>query len=122
MTSAIARTNYRYKRPPRRKKPVVIEGTAVITAASKRRGASDEAKATPAASIELAPGDLQPKPAIATSRASPGAAAKSAIVTVRRKAARIIPLGLPETPVEHQRRGDAADSIWRDLVRRVREA
>jgi hypothetical protein len=25
------------------------------------------------------------------------------------------------TPEEHQRRGDAADAIWRELIRRVRE-
>jgi hypothetical protein len=44
------------------------------------------------------------------------------ILTVRRKGARIIPPDLlPETPDEHQRRGDAADAMFRELVRRVRE-
>jgi len=28
---------------------------------------------------------------------------------------------LPETPEEHRRRGDAADALWRELVRRVAE-
>ena len=40
----IVRTAYRYKRPHGKRKPVAIEGPAVITAASKRRRASDEAK------------------------------------------------------------------------------
>ena len=98
----IVRTSYRYKRPPKRKKPVVIEGPAVITAAVKRREAAAEAKAALAASIDLAPGELERKPEIATSRPSPGTAAKSAIVTVRRKTARIIPPDLlPETPDDH---------------------
>jgi hypothetical protein len=28
---------------------------------------------------------------------------------------------LPETPEEYRRRGDAADALWRELVRRVAE-
>jgi hypothetical protein len=116
----IVRTSHRYKRPPGKRKPVAIEGPAVITTASKRRRAAAAAKAALAASIELAPGELEQSPVPAVSRTS-GAAAKSAIVTVRRKAARIIPPDLlPETPEEHQRRGDAADAMWRELVCRLR--
>jgi hypothetical protein len=123
----IVRTSYRYKRPPKRKKPVTIEVPAVITTAIKRRRTSDEAKAALAASVTLAPGELerQPTPA-ATEPGEPAPRAAqqarpSAIVTVRRKAARIIPPDLrPETPEEHQRRGEAADTLWRELVRRVR--
>jgi hypothetical protein len=45
-----------------------------------------------------------------------------AIVTIRRTPARILPPGLlPHTPEEHQRRGDAADAMWRELVRRATE-
>ena len=45
---------------------------------------------------------------------------KAAIVTIRRQPERLLPLGLlPETPEEHQRRGDAADALWRELVRRT---
>ena len=58
---------------------------------------------------------------IATSSASSGAEAKPAIVTIRSQSAKILPPGLlPETPEEHQRRGDAADAMFRELVRRVR--
>ncbi|HET7879309.1 MAG TPA: hypothetical protein VFL55_00385 [Acetobacteraceae bacterium] len=43
----------------------------------------------------------------------------SAIVTAR-KPGRAIPDGwLPDTPEEHKRRGDAADALWRELVRRA---
>ena len=39
-----------------------------------------------------------------------------------RQGTRIIPAGLlADTPEEHRRRGDAADALWRELVRRVRE-
>ena len=47
---------------------------------------------------------------------------KPAIVTIRRKPERILPPGLlAETPEEHQRRAEAADALWRELVRRVAE-
>jgi hypothetical protein len=50
----------------------------------------------------------------------PQRAAKAAIITIRRQAARIVPPGLlPETPEEHRQRGDAADALWRELVRRI---
>jgi hypothetical protein len=58
--TGIVRTAYRYKLPPRKRKPVALEVPAVITAASKRRRASDEAKAALAASLELAPGERKP--------------------------------------------------------------
>jgi hypothetical protein len=47
----------------------------------------------------------------------------SAIVTTRRpKAAASLPPGLlADTPEEHRRRGDAADALWRELGRRIRE-
>ena len=93
----IVRTAYRYKRPPGKQKPVALEVPAVITAASRRKRASAEAKAALAASLKQAPGEHEPKPAGAPQRA-----AKAAIVIIRRQAARIIPPGLlPETPEEH---------------------
>jgi hypothetical protein len=115
----IVRTAYRYKRPPGKRKPVALEGPAGITAATKRREVAAEAKAALKASIQQAPGDA---PTPTTSRPASAAATKSAIVTVRRKAARILPLGLlPDTPEELQRRGDAADVLWCELVRRAAE-
>jgi hypothetical protein len=106
----IVRIAYRYKRPPRKRKPVVIEGPAVVTTASKRRMAAAEAKAALAESIKLAPAELA---------TSSGAAAKSAIVTVHRPGRRFA--DVPDmTPEEYRHRGDAADALWRELVRRVR--
>jgi hypothetical protein len=44
------------------------------------------------------------------------------ITTARGPRAVSTPPGLlAETPEEHQRRGDAADKLFRELVRRVRE-
>ena len=48
----IVRTAYRYKRPPRRKRPVAIEGPAVITGKSSRRPADSQVAAEV---ISLAP-------------------------------------------------------------------
>jgi hypothetical protein len=43
---------------------------------------------------------------------------KSAIVTARRRGRRFA--DVPDmTPEEHQRRGDLADALWRDMVRRI---
>jgi hypothetical protein len=86
----IVRTHYRYKRPPKRKKPVALEVPAVITAASKRRRVSADAKAVLAASNKLAPAELGRKPVVATKRTL-GSAIKSAIVTVRSRKARSRP-------------------------------
>jgi hypothetical protein len=54
--------------------------------------------------------DAPPEPA-------PRPAPRSAIVTIKRKSR----FGdAPEmTPEEHQRRGEAADALWRELVRRA---
>jgi hypothetical protein len=50
----------------------------------------------------------------------PVALAVPAIVTLRRaKAASIPDRLLPDTSEEHQALGDAADALWRELVRRV---
>jgi hypothetical protein len=47
---------------------------------------------------------------------------KPAIVTIRRTPAKILPPGLlAATPEEYRQRGDAADAMWRGLVRRVAE-
>jgi hypothetical protein len=46
---------------------------------------------------------------------------KPAVLTIRRTpATKILPPGLlPDTPEELRRRGDAADALWRELVRRA---
>ncbi len=87
----IVTSHYRYKRPPR-KKPVVYEGPAVVTIRRKRA--------------------ILSKP-----EASAGDDRKSAIITIERK-----PGDAPDlTPEEVQRRGDAADALWREIKRRIAE-
>ena len=79
----IVHTDYRRKRPPKRKTPVVIPMR--IVSAKK------------------------PGPAITGSR----------IVTARPKRGRFGPV--PDlTDEEHQRRGDAAEALFREIVRRVK--
>jgi hypothetical protein len=102
----IVRTAYRYKRPARRKKPVALEVPVVVKA-------TDPAKprhrlvAAPERPEEPAPAPVERKPAI---------------VTIRGRKHAAIPAGLlADTPEQHRRRGDAADALWRELVRRVRE-
>ena len=94
MPSRIVTSTYRYKRPPRKRKAVPLEGPAIV-----RRGAA--------------------KPADA-SRAPANDDRKSAIVTAKRRPGRFG--DVPDmTPEEHQRRGDAADALFREIVRRATE-
>jgi hypothetical protein len=102
----IVRTAYRHKRPPRRKKPVALEVPAVVRA-------SDPAKprhrlvAPPERPEEPAPEAVERKPAI---------------VTIQNRKHAAIPAGLlADTPEENRRRGDAADALWRELVRWIGE-
>jgi hypothetical protein len=82
----IVHYEYRYKRPPRKKKPVALEVPAVVT----RR--------------KPAPGKVEAPPP-----------AKSAIVTIRKRGSDVPDL----TPAEHQRRGDAAEALFREMKRRA---
>ena len=83
-------THYRYKRPPRKRKAVPLEGSAIV-----RKGAAKPATPAPANDDR-----------------------KSAIVTAKRRPGRFgdAPDVMPE---EHRRRGEAADALWRTLVRRA---
>jgi hypothetical protein len=45
MTSAIVTSTYRYKHPPVKRKPVAIEGPAVVTVKKSRRRVAREATA-----------------------------------------------------------------------------
>jgi len=92
----IVTTHYRYKRPPKKRKAVALTGSAIV-----RKQAS--ADATPPRPAE------EPTPAKSP---APGAR-KSAIVTIKRKSR------APDlSPEELQRRADAADALWHELVRR----
>jgi hypothetical protein len=96
--TAIVRSTYRYKRPPKKRKP---NPAALAMPAIVRAG--------------------DPVQSDATATAADTTDRKSLIVTVRRrKAVTPLPPGLlPETPEEHRRRGEAADAMWREMVRRV---
>ena len=92
----IVTSTYRYKRPPRKRKPVPLEGPAIV---AKRAPLRQPASA--------------PKPA-----APANDDRKSAIVTVKRRPGRFG--DVPDmTLEEHQRRGDAADALFREIVRRA---
>ena len=122
----IVRTVYRYKRPSGKRKPVALEVPAVITAKSSRRLLGKKA----AAELQVAPviredeGAVQPSTPREAARVAhlDNTDRKPAIVTIRHKPAKLLPPGLlPDTPEEHHRRADAADALWRELVRRVAE-
>ena len=93
---------HRYKRPPKRK-PITIEGSAIV----RKRASADATPPRPTEDPTPANDDRKPP--------APGAR-KSAIVTIKRKSR------APDlSPEELQRRADAADALWRELVRRNTE-
>ena len=94
----IVRTAYRYKRRPRKRKAAALDVPAVVRAA-KVQGFHDVTS--------------EPQPAVDEARTS-------AIVTIRRhKHAMLAHLLEDLTPQELQRRGDAADALFREVVRRT---
>jgi hypothetical protein len=98
---------HRYQRPPRKRQAAALEVPAVVKA-----GKPGRPKPPPAAPPEPANDDRTPPP--------PPAA--SAIVTIRsRKHAMLAHLLEDLTPEELQRRGDGADAMFREIVRRARE-
>ena len=84
---------HRYKRPPKKRKAAALKVSRIV-----RKRASNPAADAPEPSPPAASDDR-----------------KSAIVTIKRKSR----FGdAPDmTPEEHQRRGDAADALFRELVR-----
>ena len=97
----VVTTHYRYKRPPRTRKVVALEVPGIVRTKQPRGtlGAQPETVGT------------QPIRTIARGNAT-------LIVTVRKTGKRFA--DVPDlTPEEHQRRGDAADAMWRELVWRV---
>ena len=121
----IVTTTYRYKRPPRKRKAVALEGPAVVTAKSSRRPSLGTKRRRPrfgaarhyddgAAQLNQAHRARQHEYPV---RLPANDDRKSAIVTIKRKSR----FGdAPDlTPEEHQRRGEAADAMWRGLVGRA---
>jgi hypothetical protein len=99
----IVTTQYRYKRPPKKRKPVTIEVPEVVTVRDRKRVAKQQGPDEPEAT---------PKPA--------NDDRKARIVTTRPKRGRF---GEVEdlAPEEYRRRGDAAEALFRELVRRAAE-
>jgi hypothetical protein len=91
----IVHYEYRYKRPPRKKKPVALEVPAVVRAEPTRR-----------------PGNTRPADVDDDRKPAPA----SAIVTIRKPGKGYVP---DLTPEEHQRRGDAAEALFREMKRRI---
>jgi hypothetical protein len=108
----IVTTTYRYKRPPKRKQAVASEVPAVAKTADPAKthtSVRPAPKAPPPANDDDRPTEPAPRPAART---------KSAVVTARKPGKRFV--DVPDLmPKEHQRRGDAAGAMWREMVRRV---
>jgi hypothetical protein len=108
MPTRIVTSTFRYKRPPPKRKAVPLEGPAIV----RKRGKAD-AVAPPQ---EPAPGNDH-RPETSTSMDDPP---KSAIVTVKRRPGRFG--DVPDmTPEEHRQGGDAADALFRKIVRLATE-
>ena len=101
MPSRIVTSTYRYKRPPRKRKAVPLEGPAIVT---RRRDPRQR------------PGQQKPR---AGTRRRPMTGSRRSSPRKRRPGR----FGdVPDmTPEEHQRRGDAADALFREIVRRATE-
>jgi hypothetical protein len=97
----VVRSTYCYKRPPRKRQAVTLEGPAVVKASEPEPfvTAADEASGPTEGHV------------------SDAATAWPAIVTARRPGAKDLP---DMTPEEHQRRGDAADALLREVARRIK--
>jgi hypothetical protein len=91
----IVHYEHRYKRPPRKKKPVAIEGPEVMRAKPTRR-----------------PGNSRPADVDDDRKPVP----TSAIVTIQKRGSDRVP---DITPEEHQPRGDAAEALFREMKREI---
>jgi hypothetical protein len=97
----IVTTEYRYKRPPKKRKPAPIKVPEVVTVRDRKRVANRQVPDEPEATPQPANDDR-----------------KARIVTTRPKRGR--PGEVEDlTEEELQRRGDAADELFRELVRRA---
>ena len=131
---AIVTSTYRYKRPPRKRKPRTIEGSAIVTPVDpkKSRRRRDETAAAELGAVPPPGGADEAAMQSTTAGRSAGRDRsatpqpanddrKSAIVTARKPGSRFSTV--PDlTPEEHKRRGDAADALFREMKRRVTAA
>ena len=97
MPNRIVTTTYRYKRPPRKRKAAPLDGPAIV-----RRGATPSQRASASTPTTSANDDDR----------------KSVIVTVKRRRSRFG--DVPDmTLEEHRRRGEVADTLFREIVQRA---
>jgi hypothetical protein len=88
VTSAIVTSTYRYKRPPRKRKPVPIEGPAVVTVKMRCRAAEDRAAAEMEELSEVArsPAGVPQSSTSPSRRAHPGQRRRPAPIGHRHRA------------------------------------
>jgi hypothetical protein len=116
--AAIVTTHYRYKRLPRKRKAVALEVPAVVKASKKGRRMELNETASQQARSDQGRAGLDDR-STAPSATAPH---KSAIVTARKpgKARTLIDWTPdPEEEAEHNRRANAADALFREIVRCV---
>jgi hypothetical protein len=116
--ASIVTQAYRYKRPPRRKKAMALEGPAIMRTAdpAKARKRSTTVRQSDEATAERPPANDDRK----SGETSTQRASKSTIVTSRRRSRFGEATDL--TPEELQRRRDAADAIMQDFKRQIAAA
>jgi hypothetical protein len=105
MPARIVTSTYRYKRPPRKRKAVPLQGPAIV-----RKGAAQPASQKLSAEATFIPPPTEPA----------NDDRKSGIVTAKRRRSRFGEV--PDmTLEEHQRRGDAADALFHKMARLATE-
>ena len=115
--TCIVTTTYRYKPPPKRRKPVAIPQRIVTAKGSRRRVLEAAAEAEVTARLGKA-GDIQPSTPLGKASTPATDDRKSAIATGRKPRSWRSDV-LDMTPEEHQRRGDTADALFREMKRRI---
>ena len=125
MPARIVTSTYRYKRPPRKRKAVPLEGPAIVVGKRSRRLEGTAAAEVISGSPRHHDGAAQPSTLRKTER-EPAVTApppanddrKPAIVTAKRRRSRFG--DVPDmTLEEHRWRGDVADAMFREMVRRA---
>jgi hypothetical protein len=104
----IVTTSYRPKRAPRRKHKQPAIASAIVTPAPLKKGPSRHV-------IRLR--DQTPDKASDNGQEQPPA--RSAIVEPKRKRTSVVGDAPDPTPEDLKQAGDAADALWRELVRRA---
>jgi hypothetical protein len=128
---------HRYKRPPKKLKAVALEVPAVVRVSTGGQPGKGRAGNASGGHRKLPPQDRNDLPAIAPGKGrgvgpvvpvdgsdvrSDGATTQPArIVRTRSRRASVFGDAPDMTPEEHKRRGEAADTLWRELVRRATE-